>query len=152
MRRTPWFKALMLIAALVLGGTAVGHAVETGQDGARQQRRESHLKQRLGLTDDQVQAIRQIHQQQAGAARQHWQTLRQAQSDLRRLVLSDADEASIQAKQAEVQALMAESLQRRVASLKAIAPILTPEQREQFAQMLDHGRRHGHRPHGQPRS
>jgi Spy/CpxP family protein refolding chaperone len=101
-----------------------------------------HLKKALGLTEDQVQAIRAIRARQHEAWKQHGGAMRQASADLRKLVLANADEATIQAKQAEVQKLMAESVALRTNTLREIAPVLTPEQREKMSQMEHRGRWH----------
>jgi Spy/CpxP family protein refolding chaperone len=47
-----------------------------------------------------------------------------------------------------VKELTGQALERRTATLKEIATVLTPEQREKFASMTPHGRRHGE-PRGQ---
>ncbi|MEK7715624.1 MAG: Spy/CpxP family protein refolding chaperone, partial [candidate division NC10 bacterium] len=80
----------------------------------------------------------------------HSQTLRQAQAELRRLVLSEADQASVQAKQEEVQRLLGETVQMRVNTLKEMTSILTPEQREKYAATAEQGRRSRHHPRRQP--
>jgi Spy/CpxP family protein refolding chaperone len=98
-----------------------------------------------------VQAIRQIRDREAPAWKQHWQAHRQARAELRKLILSEADQASIDAKQAELQQLMAEGLARRVSTLKEITPLLTPEQREKFTAMMEQ-HRHSHRHRRAPQS
>ena len=71
------------------------------------------------------------------------EALRQARAELRRLILSEADQPSIEAKHAQVQQLMTEGLAKRINTLKEITPLLTPEQREKFAAMMEHGRHLG---------
>ena len=105
------------------------------------------LQQKLGLSDAQVQQLRDIRQRDFAAQKQNWQALRQAQSDLRRLALSNADPGAISAKQTEVNTLLAQSTQARVNFLKEVGPILTPDQREAFAKMMDHPRGHHARRH-----
>jgi len=75
------------------------------------------------------------------------------QAELRRLALNGADDATLQAKQAEVQNLLAQSIQRRLDTLKQVGPILNPDQREAFAKMMERGPRgHHHRgPRSEPR-
>jgi Spy/CpxP family protein refolding chaperone len=148
MKLTPWLRALTLaLPAVLLAVTAALAAQPPGAEG-RHRSWELRLQERLGLTDQQTQAIREIYQREAEARKQHGQALRQAQAELRRAVLADIDEATLRARQAEVARLLAESLQMRVNTLKAIAPLLTPEQREQFAKLMEEGRgRHG--PHRQ---
>jgi Spy/CpxP family protein refolding chaperone len=150
MRLTPWLRALTLaLPAILLAATAARAAQPSSAEG-RHRSWELRLQERLGLSDQQTQAIREIHQRDAEARTQHWQALRRAQAELRRAVLADIDQATLQARQAEVARLLAESVQMRVNTLKAIAPLLTPEQREQFAKLMEEGRgRHGHHRHRQ---
>ena len=139
---TSYLRALAVpFLAVSLLVPIAANADQAAGDGAKHQRGE-YLKQKLGLTDDQVQAIRAIRTKQGEAWKQHGAAMRQANNDLRRLVLSNADEATIQAKQAEVQKLMAETVTLRTNALREIAPVLTPEQREKMAQMEFHGRWH----------
>jgi Spy/CpxP family protein refolding chaperone len=137
--------AVALVATLFTA-SALHAAPATDPD--RTSRWESRLQQKLGLTDDQLQAFRQLH---AGrdfeAQRQQYRALRTAESELRRLALNGADDATLSAKQTEVQTLRSQQLQQRVAALKQIGPILNPDQREAFAKMMERGRR-GH--HGRP--
>jgi Spy/CpxP family protein refolding chaperone len=93
------------------------------------------VQTKLQLTDDQMQAIRQIHDRDAETQRQLFRSLHQAQADLRRLALENTDPAAIEQKAAEIAGLQAQALQLRVRRLQEIAPLLTPEQRERFAQM-----------------
>jgi Spy/CpxP family protein refolding chaperone len=141
---------MMVIAATLVAG-AVADAADTPQ-AAPHRSWESRLQQELGLRDDQVQAMRQIREREATAGKQHVQALRQARAELRRLILSGADQPSIDAKQAQVQQLMVEGLTRRINTLKEITPILTPEQREKFAALMERGGRHFRGPRQQPRS
>ncbi|MGH7393731.1 MAG: Spy/CpxP family protein refolding chaperone [Candidatus Rokuibacteriota bacterium] len=137
------------VAAPAGDGTA---ADAQGQHQRRHGRWHTRLQQHLGLTDDQAVQIRQIFQRTMQTAKPHHQAIRAARTDLRRLVLMEADQASIQAKEAELQQLLAQTVQMRVQTLKEITPILTPEQREKFAQLMDKrghfGGRH-RRPHSQ---
>ena len=61
--------------------------------------------------------------------------MRQAQTDLRRLALNSTDPTAIQQKEAEVAGLLAQGVQLRVRHLQEIAPLLTPEQRDGFAEL-----------------
>jgi len=122
--------AVMLGSALLL--TAVSQA--SAED------RMERLREQLNLTDDQVTALREVISHDSTTQHQIFQSLRQAQADLRQLALNGAEEIALQQKTAEIEALMAHELQLRVQRLQRIAPILTPEQRAKFAQ-LPHGRR-----------
>ncbi len=135
MRRTAWLRAATLVSVAALVGATATQAADPPKQDATPRQWESHLQQRLGLTDQQVQALQQIHQRDAEVWRQHRQALRQARAELRRLILGEADEPSIDAKQAEVQRLMATEVEMRARHLREITPLLTPEQREKFAEL-----------------
>ena len=146
---TPLRATLALVAATLLVVGAAQAADETRHGGPKHRAWENRLPQRLGLTEQQTEALRQIREREAAAMTQHAQTLRQAQADLRRLVLTEADEGAIQSKQAEVQRLLADGVQRRVDHLKELTPILTPQQRQQLAERMNQPRRF-HRGHHRP--
>ena len=139
--------ALMLGSALLVGTLATGSVAFAQDTQARpahdrqawQQKMLGHLKQKLGLTDDQVTQIRQVQDRHRDARRQVYTTLRQANAQLRELALTGTDDAAVQQKTAEVQSLVGQSITLRTQTLREIAPILTPEQRQAWVQM-----RHGH--------
>jgi Spy/CpxP family protein refolding chaperone len=137
--------ALTLVATLVTATALYAADSQTAPD--RASRWETHLQQKLGLTDDQVRALRQVYgSRDVNAQREHYKALRAAQSDLRRLALNGADDTTLATKQAEVQNLLAQSMQRRLELLKQVGPILNPDQREAFAKMMERGpHRHRHR-------
>jgi Spy/CpxP family protein refolding chaperone len=158
MKMRSWRAAVALALAVTAVTTAITVATAVaGGDAARDGKRAGHgarLQQELGLTDDQFQALREIHRRHGEAQKQHGQGLGQARNDLRRLVLSGADDATVQAKQAEIQQLMGQMLQARVDALREIGPLLTAEQREKYAAMAEKfgpGGRHHHR-RGGPRA
>ena len=150
----------MLLGSLLLAAPAGLLAQSPPADAPRQQQGAPHdrmlgrMKDRLGLTEDQTKAIRQVYERQAQGGRERWQKLRAAQRELRQLAIKGGDEAAVRAKSAEVQKLMGEAVDARVKALQEISPILTPEQREKLAAMemgmrghrgrgprgLDHGR------------
>jgi Spy/CpxP family protein refolding chaperone len=138
------FIAVTVTSALALS-TAGYVAADTGTaaPGAR-----ASFQQRLGLTDDQMAAIREIHARHADQRKQIWQSLRRAQSEARQLALNSGDPAAVKAKTAEVAALLAQSVELRTTILQEMSPILTPEQRQQLATMSPRG--HGH--HRGPRA
>ena len=130
---------LTLAMAAVAGVADIANAAGPPSGYARS------IQQALGLTDDQMNSIRQLFAQRAADHEQLSQSLRQAQSELRLLALTGADPAALQAKQTEVAQLLNQEVAMRVESLQAIAPILTPDQRAKLAQIgLGVGRRDGH--------
>ena len=140
------------IAALSLVGLLGGTGVAFAQTPTPAQPAPMHrghgmekLKARLGLTDDQVTAIKAAHAKHRDEQKQAWQALRKAQGELRQLALNGADTT---AKTAEVQQLIGQTVAVRVKVLQEIGPILTPEQRVKFAEARMHRgmRHHGKKP------
>jgi len=138
--------ALSLVA--LLGGSAVAlaqdaqprPAPEAGAHGM------GRMQKKLGLTDDQMAAVRAAYQKHRDEQKQVRQQLRVAQTDLRQLALNGGDAATLQAKTAEVQQLIGQTVALRVKVLQEIGPVLTPEQRAKFAEAsFEHG--HGKRGH-----
>jgi Spy/CpxP family protein refolding chaperone len=142
--RSTWLTALTLSTVLIVGGVAA--AADTATPGTPPAGHTNRFQQALGLTDDQMTAIRQVQAQQAPKQKQLRQSIRQGQAELRQLALNGGDPAAIQAKQAEVGQLLNAALAMRVESLQAMAPILTPDQRAKLAQMQN-GHGHGGRWH-----
>ena len=143
-------RATLAVVAATLLLASAAHAADGARQGGTHRSWEQRLQQRLNLTDQQTEAIRKLREQQGAAVKQHMESLRQAQAELRRLVLTQADQAAIQAKLAEVQRLLADGVQMRVDRLKELSPILTVEQRERLAELMSQPRRfhrggHGHR-------
>lgn len=139
-------RSFSLIAVLVTSLLAYGAVSPAAADQAAaapgRHGMVNRLQERLGLTDDQARTVREVFERQAEARKQLWQTLRQAQTELRQLALNGGDEATIKGKIAEIQGLLGQSLELRVQTLREIAPILTPEQREKLATMGHGGRKH----------
>ena len=133
--RSHWLVTLILGSTLLVAPAA--SAADEAAPGAQpwRGRMMARFQQQLGLTDAQVQAIRDVHARHADGRKQFWQSLRQAQSDLRQLALNGGDPAAIQAKSAEVAQLLSQGVLMRVQTLQEISPILTPEQRDKLAQM-----------------
>lgn len=121
------------VAATVVAGSVQAQPTTPGSHGRHSP--VDFLQKKLGLSDDQTTQVRQVHEMQADAHRKNMQALRAAQQELRRAVLTDADEATLRARQTDVTNLMAESVRLRVEGLKQISPILTPEQRQKLADM-----------------
>ena len=131
--------ALSLVG--LLAGTGVALAQDTKTPPAPEQRGHGmgRAQKRLGLTDDQVKVIKGAYQKHREEQKQAWTALHTAQKELRQLALNGADAGAIQAKTAEVQQIMGQTVAVRVKVLQEIGPVLTPEQRAKFAEA------HGHR-------
>ena len=139
--------AFSLVA--LLGGTGVALAQDTPSKPAEARHHGmGRLQERLGLSDEQANAVKAAFQKHRDEQKQLFQQLRVARAELRQLALSGGDAAAIQTKTAEVQQLMGQSEAVRVKVLQEIGPVLTPEQRTKFAQAPfahGHGKRHHRR-------
>ena len=145
-------RSLWIVAALVASSVLAAATVTQAQQPPAPQghRMFSGLQRNLGLTDDQVNQVRTVFQQQQGARRQHGQSMRQAQTELRQLVLNGGDANAITAKKAQVAQLMSQGLDLRIQTLQQIGPILTQEQRDKLAQLGPAAMWRGHRHHKPP--
>jgi periplasmic protein CpxP/Spy len=93
------------------------------------------LQAELGLSDDQVQAIRQAHEGQRDARKQLRHSLREARRTLREMVIDGVDDATVQQQTAALQQLLGQAVQLRTESLRAVSQVLTPEQRQKFREL-----------------
>ena len=144
------FRAATLTLVAALATASAVYAADPPATTGQPNRWESRLQQKLNLSEDQLNAFRQLHAgRDIQAQRQQFKALRAAQGELRRLALNGADDATLQAKQAEVNNLLAQSMQQRLAALKQIGPILNADQREAFAKMMDGGWHHHRGPRTQ---
>jgi Spy/CpxP family protein refolding chaperone len=141
------FRRSLIALSLVtlLGGAGVALAQDPGQPApVRRDHGKGRMQQRLGLTDDQMTAIKAAYAKHRDENRQAHRELQAAQLALRQAALDGADGATIQARTADVQRLLGQTVELRVKLLQEIGPVLTPEQRAKFAQARMHG---GHRHH-----
>jgi Spy/CpxP family protein refolding chaperone len=146
-------RSLWLVAALIASSVFTATTVTYAQQApSRGDRMFSRMQRNLGLTDDQVNQIRAIYQQHRDAQRTLGQSVRQAQTDLRRLALSGGDPNAIATKKTEVAQLLAHGMDLRVQTLQQIGPILTPDQRDKLAQMGPAAMWRGHRGPKPPQS
>jgi Spy/CpxP family protein refolding chaperone len=146
MIRTSRFMPLALGAALALSAVAVSADLAPAGPRAHAKEHAAKFQERYNLTDEQMTVIREAHARQADQRRELGRSLHRAQRELRQMALSDADAAQLEAKTAEVSGLMSQLVQLRAAMLREIAPVLTPEQREQMAKAGPHK----HSRHGRP--
>jgi len=144
--RSRWLAALVLGAALTATVAASADEPPGGMSPHRAKMM-TRLQQRLGATDEQMKAIQDVQSKYAQSQRQVWQSIHANQRELRQLALNGADQATIQAKTAEVSQLLSQALTLRTQSLQEISPLLTQEQRDKLAQDGGmHGRRGGPHP------
>ena len=106
------------------------------------------FQQRLGLTDEQMAAIKEVNARHAQERKQLGQSLREARNELRLAALNGGD---VKGKAAVVTALVGQMTELHATTLQEIAPILTPEQRNAMAKMSLGGpyRHRGPRPPAQ---
>ena len=142
-------RSLWIVAALIASGVLTATTVTYAQQPPAPQghRMFSGLQRNLGLTDDQVNQVRAIFQQHRDARRQLGQSMHQAQTELRQLVLNGGDANAIAAKKAQLAQLMSQGLDMRIQTLQQIGPILTQEQRDKLAQLGPGAMWRGHRHH-----
>lgn len=115
----------------ILGGLVILAAGIVPTEAHRQDRAPiTELGERLGLSEEQRQALREIYARQGESRRQIVRGLREARRSLRELIVAGGDEAQIQARTAEVQALVGQALELGVRTLREVTQVLTPEQRE----------------------
>lgn len=123
-----------LAASLALGAVVLAAPGVRALEEAPRPPTLMRLQERLGLTDDQTRAIREIHERQRESWHRLAQALRRGEQELRQLALGGADDATLQAKMDEVGRLRQEALRLRVRTLQELAPVLTQEQRERLGQ------------------
>jgi Spy/CpxP family protein refolding chaperone len=95
----------------------------------------ARLQADLGLSEEQVQAIRQLHAAQRAQRVQLHASLREARRSLREAILGRGDDRDIEARTAEVQRLVGQTVELRVQTLRGVSQILTLEQREKLCQL-----------------
>ena len=135
------------IVVLLLGLGLLATQADSAQAHGPRHRMERRFQERLGLSDDQMKAIRDVHQRQAPKARELSHQLRRARQELRQLALTGGDEAAVAAKAGEVKTLDAQLVDVRVATSREIGQILTPEQRQKLASLKIGWHRRHHHPH-----
>jgi len=102
------------------------------------------LKNKLGLSDDQAQKIKDIKSGNAEANKQLRSQLRQAMSDARQAALNGEN---VDDKNAAAAKLFQQMLDNRAKELAQIGAVLSPDQRTSFAALKGrggHGWRHHH--------
>jgi periplasmic protein CpxP/Spy len=156
------FGQIMLLATACLGlglGTPILAQAQTpppnpGSEQPMRGRGREDLLQQLNLTPEQTRQIAEIRQRSKGKMQQTRQNLRQARQELNQMIGSQqASDRDIQEKFRQVQNLQQEMANQRMENLIAIRRVLTPEQRQQYATLMQQRRqqRGPRRPHMQNR-
>lgn len=128
-----WPLAAVLGGLVILAGGVTPGEAHRGRRVAPIERQV--LQAELGLSEDQVRSIREIHTRHRESMRETWRALRDARRSLRDMALGDVDEATFNAKTAEVRELAGQVLEARVRTLQEVAQILTPEQRAKLREL-----------------
>jgi Spy/CpxP family protein refolding chaperone len=131
-----WPLAAALSGLVILAGGAAPSQAHPGRRVAPIERQA--LQAELGLTEDQVKAIRDIHSRHRESMRETWRALREARRLLRDMTLSETDEATVSTKAAEVRELASQLLDARIRTLQEVAGVLTPEQRAKLRELRPH--------------
>jgi Spy/CpxP family protein refolding chaperone len=122
--------ATALAATLFAVSTPALHARSEPADQAAHQRgfNPAKLKEKLGLTDDQVAKIKSELRAQKGPLKEEAQKVRSARANLRQSVQSGAPENDLRSAAAALGSAEGDLAVVRAALFARIAPILTPEQ------------------------
>lgn len=132
-------RAVGSILSLAMAAALVAPAAEADQ-GRRAHKHDPMVRMQahLGLSPEQAEAVREIHDRNREAAKRIGEALRENRQELRQLALQGADSIAVEAKAAQVEQLLGEFVRLRVKTLQEMAPLLTEEQRQKLEQ---------HRPH-----
>jgi Spy/CpxP family protein refolding chaperone len=142
MTRTPRLLAATLGSVLAVSAIALSPIAAPAGPRAHAGGAHQRFQQHLGLTDQQMTAIRDVRARHADQRRETGMAIERTQAELRDLALKSGDPTAVKAKSAEVAALMAKAVEQRAAELQEISPLLTPEQRDKFAKMGGQGFHH----------
>jgi Spy/CpxP family protein refolding chaperone len=143
-----WLRRVSLSSVLLLAlGSAIALAkpkpqfpqtmVQNFGEQGREAQGPLKLMARLNLSSAQQQELQTIYSQYKDQISQRKQAVRQANRELRDLMVSTASNDEIRAKYQEVQALRQQLEAARFESLLAMRDVLTPAQRSRFAQLME---------------
>jgi Spy/CpxP family protein refolding chaperone len=128
-----------MVKSLVVGMLAIpmvlGFAPAPADAAYRGHASLARLQVDLGLSNEQVQAIKELHAAQRAQRHQLHASLREARQSLREAIFARGDDRDIEVKTAEVQRIVGQTVELRVQTMRGVAQILTPEQREKLSQI-----------------
>lgn len=135
------------VALAVAVPAAMSHGPRGGDDGERRGGPPiAHLKEKLGLNDQQVAKLEALKDDQGDDAQSLREQIRTKRDELHALLLAPTlDKAKLSAASREINALEGQLQDRRLEFLIAARGVLTPEQFKTFVDMKKGGRHHGHR-------
>jgi Spy/CpxP family protein refolding chaperone len=123
------------------------------QRGPRGDRAEKLIEQ-LDLSEEQAEQIRAIREQSRAANEDLFEEVQQAREQMQSLLSSGASNAELEQQHERMQALHQQMGDRRFQTMLQIREVLTPEQQQQLAELMEQrreqfgGRRRGGRPGG----
>jgi Spy/CpxP family protein refolding chaperone len=132
-RQAKWPVAGILTGLVILASGNAPSEAAVGRRVAPIERRA--LQEQLGLSEDQVKAIREIHTRHRESTRDMANALREARRALRDMALAEVDDATFAARTAEARELTGRLLEARVRTLQEVARMLTPEQRTKLREL-----------------
>ncbi|NES69331.1 MAG: Spy/CpxP family protein refolding chaperone, partial [Okeania sp. SIO2D1] len=102
--------------------------------------------QELDLTSEQQERIQAIHEQAKADMESLHQQMQEAREQMTNLMSGNASAEQLRNQQDKIQALHEQLGDKRFETMLAVREILTPEQREQLAQLKEqHRQEHGNR-------
>ena len=103
------------------------------------------LTEKLDLTNEQSTQIEAIREKYRAANEENYQQLKQAREEMRSLLTSDANPNRLRQQHQEMQSLRQQLGNSRFEAMLEVREILTPEQRQQMADMMaEHRGRRGY--------
>ena len=133
--------SIIAIALISLGGAVAlanpNSFRQTLAQNSAQKQGQPKLMDQLNLNSDQKQKLKVIRDQYKDKISQNKQAVRQANKELRDLMASDASVAQIRAKHDQVQGVRQNLEKVTFESMLETREVLTPEQRIQFAKLME---------------
>jgi periplasmic protein CpxP/Spy len=122
-----------------VGSAAVLRAIDFGNQPVAQapDGRSRGFMRDLNLSTDQMSKIQQIRSRYRDQLESDRTSARQAQQELRQLMAGSAADDQIREKFRQVQSLRAKTAEAQFNSMLEMRSILTPEQRQKFAQRME---------------
>jgi protein CpxP len=110
------------------------------------------MLQELDLTETQRQQIATIQQKYATDLQLGHSQLQSAYNELRQMMIGTAPDADIRAKHQEIGIMRQDLADLRLESMLEVREVLTPDQRQEFANLMDERRQMWHDRHSARRS
>ena len=135
--------AAIAAVTLALGGAIAVAAPRSSfspliaQQPTEQPRMQGRWLQDLNLSPEQTEKIQAIRNRYKDPLSQERQAVQQAQQELRRLMVGNASADQVRQQYKQVETLRSQLMATRFNSLLEIRDVLTPEQRQKFADRLE---------------